>query len=144
MTLHLDDNLVRYMFKLQPILNQELSRLHQLVSHFINEQYLLQKLRDDEDQQMKILKLMGTTLIPEENQFNGFMPLKSYLINKKEIKTGMMCPQDHEELIRALILKDALEKLDCTYEKFKDTDKIAKKKKKVVEEEKKQEDDIFA
>ena len=38
------------MFKLQPILNQELSRLHQLVSHFINEQYLIQKLKDDEDQ----------------------------------------------------------------------------------------------
>jgi hypothetical protein len=44
---------------------------------------MLQKLKDDEEQQLKILELMGNTLIPDENLFIGFMPLKSYIQNKK-------------------------------------------------------------
>lgn len=75
---------------------------------------------------MKILELMGTTLLPDENLFIGFMPLKSYILNKKEVKTGVKCPQEKEELIRCLILKDALEKLGCTYENFTDANKISK------------------
>lgn len=64
------------------------------------------------------------------------MPLKSYLENKKDIKTGIKCPQDKEELVRSLILKDCLEKLGCTYEKFKKTNQISKSIKK-------EEEDIF-
>ena len=41
---------------------------------------------------MKVLQLMGNTLLPEENLFIGFMPLKSYLKSKKEVKTGLKCP----------------------------------------------------
>ena len=72
------------------------------------------KIRKDEEQQLKIIELIGSTLLPEESNFIGFMPLKSYL-DKKDLKTGVKCPQEYEELVRCLILKDALEKLGCTY-----------------------------
>ena len=89
---------------------------------------------------------MGSTLLSEENQFIGFMPLKSYLINKKELKTGTKCPPDKEDLIRGLILKDSLEKLGCTYKKFKDLNSEKSKlkaKDKNVEEEEAWEDAMF-
>ena len=73
---------------------------------------------------------MGNTLLPEENHFIGFMPLKSYLEIKKNVGTGVKCPQEKEDLIRALIIKDALEKLGCTYQEFKDANQISKSKKK--------------
>jgi len=92
MTLHTEDKILSYMFEICPELNQELSRLHQVVSQFIEEQYMLQKLKDDEDQQLKILDLMANTLLPDENLFIGFMPLKSYITSKKEVKTGVKCP----------------------------------------------------
>jgi hypothetical protein len=44
------------------------------------------------------------------------------------VKTGVKCPQEKEELIRALILKEALEKLGCTYAMFTEASKIAKPK----------------
>jgi hypothetical protein len=53
---------------------------------------MLQKLKDDEDQQLKILDLMANTLLPDENLFIGFMPLKSYIQSKKDVKTGVKCP----------------------------------------------------
>lgn len=94
---------------------------------------------------MKIIQLIGTTLLPEENQFLGFLPLKSYLINNKSLSTGQKCPQEKEELIRAHILKDALEKLGCTIECLKDASKISKQSKqmKMKEEDDNEDDDIF-
>jgi hypothetical protein len=83
---------------------------------------------------------MGSSLIPDENQFIGFMPLKSYIINKKNIKTGVKCPQDKEDLIRALILKEALEKIGCTYENFEEANKISKSRNKSNSPEKEAED----
>lgn len=87
---------------------------------------MLQKLKDDEDQQLKILDLMANTLLPDENLFIGFMPLKSYIQSKKDVKTGVKCPQEKEELIRCLILKEALDKLGCTYENFTEASKISR------------------
>ena len=83
MTLHIDDKIVSFMFEICPELNQEFSRLHQVVSQFVEEQYMLLKLKNDEEQQMKILDLMANTLLPDENLFIGFMPLKSYIVSKK-------------------------------------------------------------
>ena len=83
---------------------------------------------------------MSNTLLPEENNFLGYLPLQSYLSQKKQVKNGVKCPQDKEELIRALILKDSLEKLGCTYEMFnKNSEKISKKKEKQA----KQANEIF-
>jgi hypothetical protein len=42
MTLHIEDNLVQNLFDLVPELNQELSRIHQLVSKYVTEQYQMQ------------------------------------------------------------------------------------------------------
>lgn len=56
------------------------------------------------------------------------MPLKSYIESKKDVKTGVKCPAEKEDLIRALILKELLEKLDCTYQKFNETNQISKKR----------------
>ena len=74
---------------------------------------------------MKIIEIIGSTLLPEESNFIGFMPLNSYL-EKKNVKTGVKCPSEFEELARALILQDALEKLGCTYQNLKKTNKISK------------------
>ena len=46
------------------------------------------------------------------------MPLKSYIDNKKDIKNGIKCPQEKEELIRAHVLKEALEKIGCSKDKL--------------------------
>ena len=35
---------------------------------------------------MKIIEIIGSTLLPEESNFIGFMPLNSYL-EKKNVKT---------------------------------------------------------
>jgi hypothetical protein len=59
---------------------------------------------------------MGSTLIPEENLFLGFLPLNSYITARKDIKTGAKCPPDMEEAVRCLILIDSLERLGCTYQ----------------------------
>lgn len=50
MTLHIDDKIVSAIFDICPDLNQELSRLHQVVTQFIDEQYIINKLKDDEEQ----------------------------------------------------------------------------------------------
>ena len=62
---------------------------------------------------------MGTTLLPEEHFFVGFLPLQSYIDHKKQIKNGVKCPPQRENLLRALILKDHLESLKCTIEDLK-------------------------
>jgi hypothetical protein len=40
------------------------------------------------------------------------------------VKKGVKCPLDQEDLIRAIIIKEALEKIGCTEEKYKKTDKV--------------------
>lgn len=89
---------------------------------------------------------MTNTLLQDENLLIGFMPLKSYINSKKDIKTGLKCPQEKEELIRSLILKEALEKLGCTYENFKEANKISRSRMKSNSPEKadKETDEIFS
>lgn len=50
----------------------------------------------------------------------------SYFSTKKDVKSGTKCPQEQEDLIRALILKDALEKLKCTESNYKKPEKLSK------------------
>ena len=122
-----------------PDLPQELARLHKLVSSFIEEQFKSLRLKDDEEYQYRLVKLVGNTLLPEESMLIGFLPLMSYFTSKKDVKAGTKCPPEHEDLIRCLILRDALEKIGCTFENYSMADRIAKKKPANEEESK----DIF-
>lgn len=62
---------------------------------------------------------MGNSLLPEEIYYIGFLPLQSYIDNKKQIKNGVKCPAENENLVRSLIIKDQLEELRCTLEDLK-------------------------
>lgn len=53
--------------------------------------------------------MLGSTLLSEESFFVGFLPLQSYIDNRKQIGNGTKCPPEKENLIRALLLKDHLE-----------------------------------
>ena len=50
LTLHIEDKLVETLFTICPTLNQELSRLHQLLKEFIDQEFLIKKLKEDEEQ----------------------------------------------------------------------------------------------
>ena len=44
------------------------------------------------------------------------MPLRSYFETKKDPQSGSKkCPADKEDMVRALIQKECLESLQCTY-----------------------------
>jgi hypothetical protein len=57
------------------MLKQELARLHQIVRKYIADSGV----HDDEEKQVKLIEIIGSTFIPEELQFIGFMPLKTYI-----------------------------------------------------------------
>jgi hypothetical protein len=63
---------------------------------------------------MHLLELLGTTLLFEENHLVGFLPLRSYLENTKQLGAGKKCPPEEEDIVRCLIFRDSLEKLKCT------------------------------
>lgn len=66
------------------------------------------------DRQMVLLELLGSSLIFEENFLLGFLPLRSYFQTRKHPDlNGKKCPADKEELLRCLIIKEALELLNC-------------------------------
>jgi hypothetical protein len=58
-------------------------------------------------------------LLPEESNFIGFLPLQSYINNKKTIKNGVKCPPEKEVLLRCLIIRDHIEDLKLTMEDMK-------------------------
>lgn len=58
---------------------------------------------------------MGS-LLSEEHFYIGFLPLQSYVDQKKDVKNGVKCPAEKENVVRALILRDNLESLGCTLE----------------------------
>ncbi len=63
---------------------------------------------------------MGTSLLPEELNFVGFLPLQSYIDHKKTLKfEEVKCPSDKEVLLRSLILKEHIESLRCTIDDLK-------------------------
>ena len=68
----------------------------------------------EEEEQIKLVELMGSTLLPEEFFFIGFLPLQSYVDTRKQVKGGVKCPVERENIIRALLLKDHLESIGCT------------------------------
>ena len=68
---------------------------------------------------MKILELMGNSLLTEEYFFIGFLPLQSYIDETKTIKNGSKCPSDKEMIVRSLLLRHHIETLNCTFEDIK-------------------------
>ena len=59
---------------------------------------------------------MGSSMIFEENQVLGYLPLRSYFENRKDQQSGQKkCPVEKEELVRSLIYRECLEELYCTY-----------------------------
>ena len=57
-----------------------------------------------EANQIQVLQLMGQSLLFEENQALGFLPLRSYFESKKDKSScKKACPQDKEDLVRSLI-----------------------------------------
>ena len=90
---------------------------------------------------------MASTLLFEENHFIGFLPLQSFLENKKQVGTGKKCPPEMEDIVRCLIFRDTLESLKCTYANIQGVDKVTAEieQMKTNKEEKKTEiDDFFA
>lgn len=59
---------------------------------------------------------MGSSLLPEEFFFVGFLPLQSYIDHKKEVKNGVKCPAERETIVRCLLLREHLESIGCTIE----------------------------
>ena len=57
---------------------------------------------------------MGNSLLFEENFLIGFLPLRSYFDQNKQIGPGKQCPAEKQNLVRCLLLRDALEQLNCT------------------------------
>ena len=58
---------------------------------------------------MGVVELMGCSLLSEEVNFVGFLPLQTYIETKKSIKNGIKCPEEKENLIRSLIIKEHIE-----------------------------------
>ena len=50
----------------------------------------------------------------EENHLVGFLPLRSFLEQKKQLGAGKKCPPEEEDLVRCLIFRDSLERIKCT------------------------------
>jgi hypothetical protein len=49
---------------------------------------------------------MSNSLLQEEMFYVGFLPLQSYIDHKKDVKNGVKCPLDKENLVRAIIIRD--------------------------------------
>lgn len=81
---------------------------------------------------------MGNSLLPEEHYFIGFLPLQTYIDNKKTIKSGTKCPPERENLVRSMIIRYQIEELKCTYEVLKQSESTSQK------EEIKETENIFA
>lgn len=92
-TLHREDQLVDCIFKRNPSLQSDLAKIHKLLSNYT----LLEtnKIKNEEEQ-LQIVELMGTSLISEEVYYIGFLPLQSYIDKKKQINHGPKCPPEKE------------------------------------------------
>ena len=96
---------------------------------------------------MELLNLMASSLLFEENHFVGFLPLQSFLDNKKQVGAGKKCPAEMEDIVRCLIFRDTLESLKCTYANIQGVYKVAadiQEMKTKAEEKKSEVDDFFA
>eukprot|EP00347_Sterkiella_histriomuscorum_P013648 403363909 len=140
LTLHKEDDLLVAFFDINPQIEQDLSRIHKLLSNYV---YQEMKLIRDEDDQLKLTQMIGNTLLNEETFFIGFLPLQSYVDNKKQIGQGVKCPPEKENLIRSLILKDNLEMLRCTFEDKKQSNNNSPIKESMDPEELKESEQFF-
>ena len=136
LALHTEDHLAATLFSLCPTLPQELTRLHELLRTYSQAQ---SKMLSSDEQVDLLANLIPHTILPEETNMLGFMPLKSYLATKS-VRKAEKTPADKEDLARAHSLLTDLEKLGCTMEAYEHTQKLAK-----VEEERKaaDDDDLF-
>lgn len=63
----------------------DLSRIHKMLCNYI---ICEQKAIKDEEEQLKLVEMIGNTLLNEESFFIGFLPLQTYINKKKQIGTG--------------------------------------------------------
>jgi hypothetical protein len=60
-------------------LRGDLARVHKLLSNYCNAEFTSKKsgsqLQQEEEEQLKVVSLIGTSLLPEEFFFVGFLPL---------------------------------------------------------------------
>jgi hypothetical protein len=125
LNLHRDDGLVHFIFEQTPRLKEEFKRLYSLIEQFTTENrigtYLPKASHKDAEKhelmQLELVELMGSSLIFEENYLIGFLPLKSYFDQKKQINSGKKCPEDKQDTVRCLLMRDALDYLGCKPEK---------------------------
>ena len=87
-----------------------------MISNYCNLE--LKKIKDEEEQ-LKIIQLMGNSLLSEEHYFVGFLPLQTYIDSKKSIKSGIKCPLEKENIVRSMIIRDQIDELKCTFETLK-------------------------
>jgi len=123
--LHKEDGLLEKVLGYSPLVKEDLIRVHGIASKHAEAE--LKKLKDEEEQ-LKFVELVGSTLISEEALLVGFLPLESYIEKRKSIKSGEKCPKEKEILARAIMLRDCLSEIGCSEGK---------------EEEKKEEDTIM-
>jgi len=115
LTLHRDDGLVQFIFDKYRQLKVELSRVHALISKYCIEQGIgvqpknHKKAEKQEELHLILVELMGNSLLFEENFLIGFLPLRSYFDQNKQIGPGKQCPAEKQNLVRCLLLRDALE-----------------------------------
>jgi hypothetical protein len=96
LNLHRDDGLVDFIFEQTPRLKEEFTRLYSLIDQYCAANNIGSTLPNasakDSDKhellQLSLVELMGTSLLFEENYLVGFLPLKSYFDQKKQIGSG--------------------------------------------------------
>jgi hypothetical protein len=84
--LHQNDSLLPALYNQAPNLRKDIARVHQLIATHLVQQSKAGKLPEEE--QIKLLELMGSTLLPEEYFFIGFLPLQSFIDKAKSIGNG--------------------------------------------------------
>lgn len=90
LALHQNDSLLPTLYVQAPNLRKDMARVHQLIANHLAQQTKTGKLPEEE--QIKLLELMGSTLLPEEYFFIGFLPLQSFVDKAKSISNGQKCP----------------------------------------------------
>jgi hypothetical protein len=119
LSLHKGDALITTLFHICPTLKNDLARIHKICAHYCTQEFKGKggkHTQADEDAQTRVASLIGSTLLPEEFFYVGFLPIQSYIDNKKVIGCGSKCPPEKENVVRAVILRNHLEDIGCTFE----------------------------
>ena len=127
LSVHIDDGLLKAVLSMNEQLQTELARLHELVAEHCKRAQLslegkgllvgearLELQEKQAERELYLLDLLGNTLLFEENHLIGFLPLRSYMENRKQLGSAKKCPEKEEDLVRCLLFRDCLERLKCT------------------------------